>query len=188
MDFVETLTARNAVFASSRFSSDLRMLPSKKTIIIGCVDPRVDPVDVFALEPGEAVVIRNVGGRLDAATRETLAILQTIARAAGKEIGEGWNLIVLHHNDCGIVGCFHHAPELLAKHLGVARAALDGMAIADPDRAVAMDVAALSAVPTLPDGFMVTGVVYDVHTGITRTVVPPTALRADTPSQHGGST
>jgi carbonic anhydrase len=177
MDFFESLLARNDGFASSRFTADLKMLPSKRTLIIGCVDPRVDPVDVFALQPGEAVVIRNVGGRLNAATRETITILQTIAKAAGKDVGEGWNLIVLHHNDCGIVGCFHHAPDLLAQHLGVSREALDTMAIGDPRRAVALDVAALKADPDLPGGFMVSGIVYDVHTGKVETVVAPTRLR-----------
>jgi carbonic anhydrase len=179
MNFLETVTARNAIFASSRFSADLKMLPSKKTVIIGCVDPRVDPVDLFALEPGEAVVIRNVGGRLNTATLETLAILRTVAAAAGKEIGDGWNLIVLHHNDCGIVGCFHQAPDLLARHLGVTRQGLDDLAIDDPYRSVALDVAALKANPQLPGAFMVSGVVYDVTTGKVETVVAPSRLREE---------
>jgi carbonic anhydrase len=35
-------------------------MPSLKTMIIGCVDPRVDPFDIFGLAPGEAAVIRNL--------------------------------------------------------------------------------------------------------------------------------
>jgi carbonic anhydrase len=61
MTVVETLTQRNEAFASSRFSADLKIMPSMKTMIIGCVDPSVDPADIFGLLPGEAVVIRNVG-------------------------------------------------------------------------------------------------------------------------------
>ncbi|MDB5847379.1 MAG: carbonic anhydrase [Rhodoferax sp.] len=177
MDFLDTLHQRNQAFAADGFSSGLKMLPSQKTIIIGCVDPRVDPVDIFKLLPGEAVVIRNVGGRLNAATLETMAILRTVAEAAGQQLGTGWNLVVLHHNDCGIIGCYHHAPDLLSRHLGVSRTALDGMAIADPDAAVALDVAALKANPELPGGFMVSGLVYDVRTGLVKTVVPAGLLR-----------
>jgi carbonic anhydrase len=177
MTILETLIERNQAFASGRFSAELKMLPSKRTVIMGCVDPRVDPADVFGLEPGEAVVIRNIGGRPNTATMETLAILKTLAEAAGKAIGEDWNLIVLHHNDCGIVGCFHHAPDLLARHLGVPRQELEHMAIADPHRAVAMDVAALKANAALPAALTVTGVVYDVTTGKVETVVAPSRLR-----------
>jgi carbonic anhydrase len=51
---------------------------------------------------------------------------------------------------------------LLAKYFGVAPADLDALAIADPHKAVAIDVAALKANPLLPGEFLVTGLVYDV--------------------------
>ena len=177
MDFVNTLIARNAEFATDGFSADLSILPSAKTMIIGCVDPRVDPMDILRLKPGEAAVIRNVGGRINPALLETLAILRSVSLAAGQEIGAGWNLIVLHHTDCGIIGCYRHAPGLLAKYMGVANDSLDTLAITDPYRAVTIDVAALKANPSLPGEFMVSGLVYDVQDGTIETVVPPALLR-----------
>ena len=102
MTVIDTLIQRNEAFAGSRFSADLKIMPSMKTMIIGCVDPRVDPFDIFGLVPGEAVVIRNVGGRITPATLQTMAMLRIVAQASGGEIGQGWNLTVLHHNDCGI--------------------------------------------------------------------------------------
>jgi carbonic anhydrase len=181
MSIIETLTQRNEAFASSRFSADLKIMPSMKTMIIGCVDPRVDPVDIFGLAPGEAAVIRNVGGRITPATLQTMAMLRIVAKASGGDIGPGWNLIVLHHNDCGIT-CLAHSPELLAKYSGVAPADLDALAIADPHKAVAVDVAALKANPLLPGGFLVTGLVYDVTTGRIEIVVPTSLLRPENPS------
>jgi carbonic anhydrase len=175
LSVIETLTQRNEAFASSRFSADLKIMPSMKTMIIGCVDPRVDPVDIFGLAPGEAAVIRNVGGRITPAT-----LLRVIAKASG-DIAPGWNLIVLHHNDCGI-NCLAHSPELLAKYFGVAPADIDALAIADPHKAVAVDVAALKANPLLPGGFLVTGLVYDVTTGRIETIVPTSLLRPANPS------
>ena len=83
MNVIKTLTQRNEAFASSRFSADLKIMPSMKTMIISCVDPRVDPVDIFGLAPGEAVVIRNVGGRITPATLQTMAMLGTVAKASG---------------------------------------------------------------------------------------------------------
>jgi len=87
MDFLETLASRNADFAETSFNADLKMLPSRRTMIIGCVDPRVDPMDVLKLEPGETAVIRNVGGRVNPALLETMAILGTVSRAAGEAVG-----------------------------------------------------------------------------------------------------
>lgn len=177
MDYLETLIERNADFAANGFAADLKMLPSKRTLIVGCVDPRVDPADVFGLETGEAVVIRNVGGRINKALLETMEILETVADVAGKSIGDGWNLVILHHTDCGIIPCYKHAPELLAKNLNVTVEELGRMEIADPHAAVRLDVAALKSNPNLPAGFMVSGIVYDVTNGTVETVVPPTRLR-----------
>ncbi|SAL86270.1 hypothetical protein AWB74_07634 [Caballeronia arvi] len=55
MNFHETLNERNAEYAASGFAPDLKMLPSRRTMIVGCVDP---------------------------ALLETLAILGTVSRAA----------------------------------------------------------------------------------------------------------
>jgi carbonic anhydrase len=178
MTYVQTLTARNAVFANSGFSADLKILPSARAMIIGCVDPRVDPMDIFQLKPGEAAIIRNVGGRINPALLETLAMLRTVSKAAGQEVGAGWNLIVLHHTDCGIVGGYHHASSLIEKYMGVGPGGLEALAVTDPYQAVAVDVAALKANPMLPGGFMVSGLVYDVANGKIETVVEPSLLRA----------
>ena len=177
MGFVETLTTRNADFVKHGFSADLKILPTARTLIIGCVDPRVDPMDILKLEPGEAAVIRNVGGRINPAMLETLGLLRAVSRAAGQEVGDGWNLIVLHHTDCGIVGCYHHAPDLLARHMGVTKDHLEALEITDPCKAVAVDIATLRANPQLPGGFTLSGLVYDVATGRIETVVSPGPLR-----------
>ncbi|SEN10757.1 carbonic anhydrase [Luteibacter sp. UNCMF331Sha3.1] len=179
MEFFHTLLERNADFAEQGFVDGLRMLPSRQTVIIGCVDPRVDPADIFDLQPGEAVVIRNVGGRINAPLLETMAILRTVAQSKGKDIGDGWNLVVLHHTDCGIIGCYEHAPALLAKHLGKTVDDLADMSIDDPFAAVKKDVAELQSIAALPGGFLVSGLVYDVGTGKVDTIVEPRALRVN---------
>ena len=178
MNFLETLEQRNKKFASSGFTEGLKMMPSQKTVIIGCVDPRADPADIFELETGEAVVIRNVGGRVTKAALESMALVGKLAKAGGKEVGPGWNLVLLHHTDCGVKGCSHLAPDMLAHHLGVEAEDFEAIGLTDPHKAVAYDVAALQANPNLPAGLTVTGMVYDVATGQVETVVPPTPLGA----------
>jgi carbonic anhydrase len=177
MDFLSTISDRNAEFAHNGFSADLKIIPKTKTIIVGCLDPRVDPMDILGLEPGEAAIIRNLGGRINPTLVETMVLLPAVAKAAGQNMGPGWNLVILHHTDCGIIGCYKHAPDLLAKHLGVTRPQLECMEVTDPYKAVAMDVAAWKASADIPGEFMVSGVVYDVSSGQIHIVVPPTQLR-----------
>lgn len=179
MNFIETITQRNEAFAASGFSPDLKILPSMKTIIVGCVDPRVDPMDILKLQPGEAVIIRNIAGRIDTTTLRTMAILRRIAQGAGKDIGEGWNVIVLQHTDCGINIGYRLVPDLLAEYLGVSEADLTQLAVTDPYKAVAIDIAALRDNRHLSGRSMVTGIVYDVASGRIDIVVPPTLLRPD---------
>src|SRR5262249_12330951 len=102
--------------------------------------------------------------------------LSVLAKAAGRA-GGARNLVLLQHTDCGIIGCHKHAPALLAKHLGVETDALDGLAITEPYKAVALDVAALRANRDLPDSLVVSGLVYDVKTRQVPTVVPQAPLR-----------
>jgi carbonic anhydrase len=181
MNVIDELTQRNAAFATSPdFSENLKIMPKLKTVIIGCIDPRVDPTAIFGLKNGEAAIIRNIGGRVMPSALQTMGLVRSVAVAQGQEVGHGWNLIVLHHTDCGISGCHAHAPALLAKNLGVETVEeLDNLAISDPYKSVAVDVAALKANPNLPGGFLVTGVVYDVKTGRVETVVPSALLRPE---------
>ena len=103
MNFNDVMLERNAQFAETGFSPELKMLPSTGTVVIGCVAPRVDPANVLGLKQGEAAVIRNVGGRINNALLETLAVLSVVAASAGRPDGAR-NLVLLQHTDCGIIG------------------------------------------------------------------------------------
>ncbi|MGV7241418.1 carbonic anhydrase [Caballeronia sp. M23-90] len=176
MNFHDDMLERNASFSTTGFKPDLKMMPSTGTIVVGCVDPRVDPANVLGLKLGEAAVIRNVGGRVNNALLETLAVLSVVGAAAGRPGGPR-NLVLLQHTDCGIIGCYRHAPAVLAKYLDVESAALDDMAITEPRKAVLLDIAALKTRLELPEGLMLSGLVYDVKTGLVETVAAPAPLR-----------
>jgi carbonic anhydrase len=175
-DTVSTLTARNAGFARHGFAPGGSMMPALQTIVIGCADPRVDPAHVLGLANGDALVIRNVGGRFTPGTLQIMATLRAVAEAEGGAPGPGWNLIVLQHTDCGITR-LGGQPELLASTFGIDAADLPSKAVSDPRAAVAVDVAEIKANPFLPAQFIVSGLVYDVSTGLIETVVAPALLR-----------
>src|SRR3974390_2094764 len=69
------LVRRNAVFAVTGAFAGLPFPTSDTLQVLGCVDSRVDPGDVLGLELGEAVVMRNIGGRITPAALREWALL-----------------------------------------------------------------------------------------------------------------
>ena len=67
---------------------------------------------------------------------------------------------------------------LLAQYFQIQEGELKTKAVTDPRAAVAVDVALLRAIPALPSEWLVSGLVYDVATGLVEIVVPPTPIRA----------
>lgn len=175
MTTIDMLTERNQEFAAHRFTH-LPIIPKLKTMVISCADPRVDPTHVLGLELGEALVIRNIGGRVTPATLQMIGMLGAIAQEEGINPGKGFNLIVFHHTDCGITR-LTEKPALLASYFGTGQAELETKAVTEPHAAVTGDVAALKANPALPGEWLVSGLVYDVTTGLVETVVAPGPLR-----------
>ena len=151
-------------------------MPTLRAMIIGCVDSRVDPALLLGLKLGEAVVIRNVGGRITPETLQTLGMLNRVAQGEGANLGGEFHLIVLHHTQCGIAHLEGH-PDMLASYFGIGQEDLLAKAVTDPHAAVAVDMATLKAIPALPDNWQVSGLVYDVTTGMVEIVVPPAPLR-----------
>lgn len=180
MTTVDALIERNEMLATRAADAGTLMpslpvqLPNVRAIVIGCADMRVDPVDVFGLEPGEAVVIRNIGGRVTPSLFEQLSLLGRIGEVAAAVPGGGgaFDVIVLQHTDCGMTR-LADSPELLAPYFGIARDELGAKAVRDPRKAVAVDVAALRATNALPPAWTLSGLVYDVSTGRVDVVVPP---------------
>jgi carbonic anhydrase len=178
------MLSRNKQFAEKHSSAGTlppslpQALPNVKAVIIGCADMRVDLADILGLELGEAVVLRNIGGRITPSLLEELGLLGRIGQVAGEIPGGGgeFHLIILQHTDCGITRLTGD-PALLKQYFQISDADLDGKSITDPRAAVATDVAALRAIPALPGDWLLSGLVYDVATGLTEVVVPPSPIR-----------
>jgi len=70
MSAFDNMLVRNKEFAAQVSSAGTPMpslpesLPDVKALIITCADMRVDPAYVLGVELGEAVVLRNIGGRI----------------------------------------------------------------------------------------------------------------------------
>ena len=184
MNNLDRLLQRNKEFAVQQSAAGTLMpslgpaMPNVKAIIIGCADMRVDPAHVLGIKPGEAVVMRNIGGRITPGLLEQLGLLGRIGEVAGKVPGGGgeFHIIVLQHTDCGITRLAGD-PAMLAHYFQIQEGELKKKAVTDPRAAVAVDVAALRAIPALPGAWLVSGLVYDVATGLVEVIVPPAPIR-----------
>src|SRR5215468_11855543 len=96
--YTPELVERNATFAASGAFKGLPFPTNPALRVIGCVDSRVDPSDVLGLELGEAVVMRNIGGRITPAALREWALLGRL----GQGQAPGGHLVILQHTDCGI--------------------------------------------------------------------------------------
>ena len=184
MNNLDSMLERNKDFAArlsapaSPMPSLPQALPDVKAIIIGCADMRVDPAHVLGIKLGEAVVIRNIGGRITPGLLEQLSLLGRIGEVAGKIPGGGgeFHLIVLHHTDCGITRLVGD-PAMLKHYFQVPDGELKAKAVMDPRTAVAVDVALLRTIPALPGQWLISGLVYDVASGLVDVVLPPSPIR-----------
>jgi len=149
-----------------------------RAIIIGCADMRVDPARVLGIKLGEAVVIRNIGGRITPGLLEQLSLLGRIGEVAGTVPADGgeFHIVVLQHTDCGITRLAGD-PAMLTRYFQIQEGDLKKKAVTDPRAAVAVDVAVLRAIPGLPGDWFVSGLVYNVATGLVEIAVPPARIR-----------
>jgi carbonic anhydrase len=184
MNNLDDLLERNKEFAAQQAAAGTLMpwlpssLPNVKAIIIGCADMRVDPAHVLGIRPGEAVVMRNIGGRITPGLLQQLGLLGRIGEVAGEVPGGGgeFHLIVLQHTDCGITRLANE-PAMLSQYFQIPESDLKAKVVGDPRAAVAVDVAFLRTIPALPGGWLVSGLVYSVATGGVEIVVPPAPIR-----------
>jgi carbonic anhydrase len=185
MNSLDSMLERNKDFAAQQSAAGTlmpslpRSLPNVRAVIIGCADMRVDPAHVLGIKPGEAVVMRNIGGRITPALLEQLGLLGRISQVAGEAPGGGaeFHLIVLQHTDCGITRLASD-PALLTRYFQIKEPELKAKSVSEPRTAVAVDIAALRALPGLPGDWLISGLIYDVATGLVDIVVPPAPIRA----------
>jgi len=123
--------------------------------------------------------MRNIGGRITPGLLEQLELLGRIGEVAGEIPGGGgeFHIIVLQHTDCGITRLAGN-PAMLAHYFQIPEGELKRKAVTDPRDAVTADVASLRSILALPSAWLISGLVYDVATGLVEIIVPPARIRA----------
>ncbi|HEX4223006.1 MAG TPA: carbonic anhydrase [Pseudonocardiaceae bacterium] len=155
---------------------EIPFIPFKQVYLITCLDPRVEPSAVLGTKLGEAIIARNIGGRVTPSVINDLAWICYLHENKTPD-ADWFEVAIMHHTDCG--------SSLFADDdLRRGYAAIGGydertaaaMAVLDPAKSVREDIALLNSAPELAAGrgrFRIGGYAYDVKTGRVTTVVDP---------------
>jgi carbonic anhydrase len=169
---IESALDRNRAFAAADGHQGASVFPNLRLFVITCLDPRVDPAHFLGLGLGDAMVVRNVGGRV---TPEVINDVAFIGQLAETFLPGGplFEVAVIHHTQCGSGAladdAFRHR---YARRIGAEESTLREHAVLDPAATVAHDVERLHSAPAISPRVTVSGHVYHVLTGLVKTVIP----------------
>src|ERR1700745_1216667 len=104
---IDPALERNRAFAAAGGHEGAVVLPNLRLFVITCLDPRVDPAHFLGLGRRDAIVVRNVGGRV---TPEVINDVAFISQIAENVIPDGplFEVAVIHHTQ-GARGAFAEA-------------------------------------------------------------------------------
>src|SRR5690242_9594478 len=163
---------RNRAFAAAGGHQGAVVFPKLRLFVITCLDPRVDPAHFLGLALSDAMVVRNVGGRV---TPEVINDAAFISQLTENIVPDGpmFEIAVVHHTQCG-TGAFADDAfrRRYAERIGADESALRDHAVLDPAVTVARDVERLRSADAISPRIAVSGHVYDVLTGLVETVIP----------------
>jgi carbonic anhydrase len=163
---------RNRVFAASGGHEGAVVFPNLRLFVITCLDPRVDPAHFLGLRLSDAMVVRNVGGRV---TPEVINDVAFIGQLAESIVPDGplFEVPVIHHTQCGTGALADDSfRRRYAERIGAEESALLEHAVLDPALTVTRDIERLRSAPAIPPRVTISGHIYDVATGLVETVIP----------------
>jgi carbonic anhydrase len=174
-----TALDRNRAFAAAGAHEGAVVFPRLSLFVITCLDPRVDPAQFLGLELSDAMVVRNVGGRVTPEVINDVAFIGQIAEGVLPD-GPLFEVAIIHHTQCGAGALaddtFRHT---YAQRIGADESALREHAVLDPAATVTDDVELLRTAPAISPRITVSGHVYDVVTGMVQTILPASSQARD---------
>jgi len=180
---VDPALERNRAFAAAGGHQGAVLFPNLRLFVITCLDPRVDPAHFLGLGLSDAMVVRNVGGRV---TPEVINDVAFIGQLAENMVPDGplFEVAVIHHTQCATAALADDAFRCrYAERIGAEQATLREHAVLHPAATVARDVERLRSASPISPRVTVSGHVYDVVTGLVETVLPAGPVRRSNPTR-----
>ena len=163
-DSFDHALAANRRYASGFSLAGLSPRAATGLGIVTCMDSRIEPLTMLGLEPGDAKILRNAGGRV---TPDVLRSLVLATASLGVT-----HVAVVHHTGCALAGRSERDVRAsLPPGQADGAGALDFLAMPDPDAALRADVQAVRTCRALAPGVQVQGWRYDVDSGLVERVV-----------------
>jgi carbonic anhydrase len=169
---IDSALERNRAFAAANGHEGAVVFPELRLFVVTCVDPRVDPAHFLGLGLGDAMVVRNVGGRV---TPEVINDVAFIGQIAENVVADGplFEVAVIHHTQCGAGALADDTfRRSYAERTGSDESKLRERAILDPVATVTSDVERLRSAPAISPRIAVSGHVYDVEIGLVDIIIP----------------
>lgn len=156
-DFSDVI-AGNERFAERHEDRGLTGRAAKGLAIVTCMDSRIKPLEAVGMGEGDAKILRNAGARV---TEDIIRTLTLATYLLGVN-----RILVMPHTDCRMATQDEDAiHQAIADTYGVDTRSLEFRTVVDQREALIRDVTRLQAFPLLPDGVVVVGGIYDVHSG-----------------------
>jgi len=159
LDFVKN----NSSYVSSFNKGDLALPPSKKFIVVTCMDARIEPASQLGIQLGEAHVIRNAGG----SARDALRSIIISQRLLGTR-----EIAVFHHTGCGMLTFTTDKLRNIVKDSNPGNAVvaeqvdrIDFLEFGNLEASVKDDIKFLEGNDLVLKETRITGWIYDVKTG-----------------------
>ena len=153
---IDELLEHNARYADT-FEPHGAVRPSRRMVVVACMDSRMDIFQMLGLENGEAHIIRNAGGVVTDDVIRSLVVSQR-----GLDTRE---IVLIHHTNCGLEGVsaddFH---QELEDEVGI-RPAWALEAFSDPYADVRQSINRLKQSPFVRYKDHISGFVWDVNDG-----------------------
>jgi carbonic anhydrase len=157
-DFGDLLAA-NRDYAASFELSGFDGIARAGVAIVTCMDSRIDPLRLIGLQPGDAKIFRNPGGRVTPQALEALVL--------GVHLLNVDRILVIPHTRCAMASSSEaELRERVGKSAGQDASWQSFHVIEDQRAALAEDIARVRSHPLIPDTVRVGGFLYDVDTGL----------------------
>ncbi len=158
-DAFADLLAANRDYAATHELSGFDGIAHAGVAVVTCMDSRIDPLRMLGLEPGDAKIFRNPGGRVTPQALEALVL--------GVHLLNVRRILVVPHTRCAMASStLDELREKVGASAGQDASWQTFGVVEDQDGALLDDVRKVRAHPLIPDSVLVGGFLYDVDSGL----------------------
>lgn len=159
MDKFDDLLEANRAFADSFDLSGFDGVARAGVAIVTCMDSRIAPLRMLGLEPGDAKIFRNPGGRITESALEALVL--------GVHLLNVNRILIIPHTRCAMGSSTEdELRDRVGESAGQDAHWQHFHVVRDQVAALSDDVRRVRTHPLVPESVAIGGFIYDVDSGL----------------------